>query len=106
MRNPNWKFYPLTERSQVALSRVSAKIGFPLTAEYLRRANNKRMRDARLRIAEALKVLVAEKQCITISGLARKSGTDRRTVKKHADLWRGFYGTSPRSAQYGFAVVS
>jgi hypothetical protein len=106
MSNPSWKFYPLTKRSQAAIAKLSAKTGVPETTMCLRRANNKRMREARQRIVEALKILISERQCITISELSRKSGCGANTVRKHADLWRGFYGTNPRSGLYGFPVAS
>lgn len=104
MSNPSWKFYPITKRSQAAIDRLSAKTGVSATTQYLRRANNKRGREARQRIAEALKILIAEHQCITISELVRKSKSDRRTVIKNADLWRSYYGTT--NPNYVFPVAS
>ena len=104
--NRNWKYYPLTTRSLAVIGRLSLKTGVAQTTQYLRRANNKRMREARQRIAEALKILIAERQCITISELARKSGCDRATVRKHSDLWRGYWGVNPRSEAYGFSIAS
>ncbi len=103
MRNPNWKFYKLTARSQAALDKVSIQTGIPQTTLYLRRANNKRMREARQRIAEAINILVAEGRWISISAIARKSRCDRKTLRKHADLWRAYYSSNPN---YGLVAVS
>jgi hypothetical protein len=92
-RNPNWKLYPITARSSGALARLSESTGKEQTTEYLRRANNKRMREARARITEALKILIEERQLITISELSRRSGSCRATVLRHADIWGGHWGT-------------
>ncbi|MBA4049809.1 MAG: hypothetical protein C0464_02240 [Cyanobacteria bacterium DS2.008] len=106
MSNPNWKFYKLTERSQAAIDRLSIQTGVPQTTLYLRRANNKRMRDARTRILEAMKILIAERQMIGVNALTAKSGCSKNTIRKHADLWRGYWGLDPRSTSFGFPLAS
>lgn len=85
--NPNWKFYPLTERSAAAIAKLSERTGTDQTTMYLRRANNKRSREARAKIIEALKLTIAECRKVSIRELTRRSGCSRITVRKHADLW-------------------
>ncbi len=103
MRNPNWKFYKLTARSKAALERLSTETGVEQTTQYLRRANNKRMREARERISLAVSTLVADGYWISISEIARTSKCSRKTVIKHADLWRNYYSSN---TNYGLVVAS
>lgn len=99
--NPNYKLYPLTDRSQAALLTLSNRYGQGLTTKILRAANNKRMREARQRIIEALKLMIQDRQRISVNGLHRYSKCSHSTIRKHADIWRGYYGISPTSDYYG-----
>ncbi len=92
----------MTDRSKAVLDRLSKEHGSEITTQLLRRANNKRMRGARERIALAIQMLVADGYWISISEIARASKCDRRTVRKHADLWRAHYSSN---TNYGFVAA-
>lgn len=80
--------YAITERSAEAMIGLSKTTRHLWRPEDLERANQKREREARAKIREAVQMLQREGKKLSIKGLALASGCDRKTVRKHSDIYR------------------
>jgi hypothetical protein len=78
--------YPLTIRLLKRLVAIYKKTGRIWAVEQFERANVNSKLEARERIAEAIRQLIAEGQLITLAEIARRAGAHWRTVKKNVDL--------------------
>lgn len=78
--------YPLTNRLLKRLVAIYKKTGRVWAIEQFERANENSKLEARERIAEAIRQLIAEGQLITLAEIARRAGAHWRTVKKNIDL--------------------
>ena len=82
--------YAITEKSIDVLVGLTKKTGHVWKPEDLERANQKREKEARAKIREALEQITSQGRKVTIKGLADASGCDRKTVRKHSDI-HGIY---------------
>jgi|GEM_PF-4177394 len=78
--------YPLTERLLKRLEWLYQKTGKLWSVEELEKANIDRSLEARHRIAIAVAQLEAEGAQLSKAAVARRAGSDWRTVAKHNDL--------------------
>ena len=80
--------YAVTEKSIDVMVSLTKSTGHLWTPEDLERANQKREKEAREKIREAVEQFEREGRRITIKGLSLCSGCDRKTVRKHSDIYR------------------
>ncbi len=79
--------YPVTDRAierLESLTRQTGRVWFP---DDFQKGNIGREEKAREQIRLALVQLIEEGRRITVRGLERVSGCDRKTIRKHADIW-------------------
>ena len=79
--------YAITERSTDAMIRLTKTTRHVWRPEDLARANQKREKEARAKIREALEQFQSQGRKATVKGLALASGCDRKTVRKHSDIY-------------------
>ena len=84
--------YAITERSTDAMIRLTKTTRHVWRPEDLARANQKREKEARAKIREALEQFQSQGRKATVKGLALASGCDRKTVRKHSDI-HGIYSS-------------
>lgn len=82
--------YAITERSTDAMIRLTKTTRYVWRPEDLARANQKREKEARAKIRKALEQFQSQRRKVTVKGLALASGCDRKTVRKHSDIY-GIY---------------
>jgi len=80
--------YMVTERAEDAMIGLTKKTGHLFTPADLERANQKREARARESIREAVQLFIKAGRKLSIKGLARVSGCDRKTVRRHSDIHR------------------
>lgn len=80
--------YAVTEKSIDVMVSLTKSTGHLWTPEDLERANQKREKEAREKIRKAVEQFEREGRRITIKGLALCSGCDRKTVRKHSDIYQ------------------
>lgn len=79
--------YMVTERATDAMIGLSRKTGHLFTPADLEKANIKRETKAREKIRLAAEGFSKQGRKLTIRGLARASGCDRHTIRRHSDIW-------------------
>lgn len=80
--------YMVTERAQDAMISLTKKTGHLFTPADLERANQKRETRAREKIREAVQLFRELGKKPSIKGLARLTGCDRKTVRRHSDIYQ------------------
>jgi len=85
--------YPLTERAIDRLEDLSKTTGRVWYPEDFKKGNIGREETAREKIRAALVKLVETGRRVTLRGLARLSGCDHKTIRRHNDIW-GIFGLS------------
>lgn len=97
--------YRLTDRLLKRLLAIFRKTGKVWTVEEFKQANDDRKEEARQRIAEAVAIMQQQGRLITIAAVARESGAEWRTVKKHSDLLTRCVGEYNRGGSGGEGAV-
>jgi len=79
--------YALTERAQDVLIARTRQTGRVWTMDDLKKGNDKREKQARLKIRRAVAAMCAGGEQLTRNAIAQRSGCSPNTVSKHQDLW-------------------
>ncbi len=82
--------YPITDRAIERLEGLTRQTGRVWYPEDFQKGNVGREEKAREQIRLALVQLIEEGRRITVRGLERASGCDRKTIRRHADIWGAF----------------
>jgi hypothetical protein len=79
--------YALTERAQDVLIARTRQTGRVWTMDDLKKGNDKREKQARLKIRRVVAAMAAAGEQITRNAIANRSGCSPNTVSKHQDIW-------------------